>query len=76
MLSLERKVTAHGKITCGGTEAVVFKTWHNFFTANENITRTLPPVEPRITEVVNPRHSGIVDIEASATSRKSMRTRN
>ena len=66
VLSLERKVTAHGKITCGGTEAVVFKTWHNFFTANENITRTLPPVEPRITEVVNHaqrycRHRGECD---------------
>lgn len=53
VLSLDRKETSRGKITCGGTEAVVFKTWHNFFTANENITRTLPPVEPRITEVVN-----------------------
>ena len=66
VLSLDRKVTAHGKITCGGTEAVVFKTWHNFFTANENITRTLPPVEPRITEVVNHaqrycRHRGECD---------------
>ena len=66
VLSLDRKLTSHGKITCGGTDAVIFKTWNQFFTSNENITRTLPPVEPKITEVVNHaqrfcRHRGKCD---------------
>ena len=41
VLSLDRKLTSHGTITCGGTEAVVFKTWNQFFSSNENISMNI-----------------------------------
>jgi hypothetical protein len=55
------------RISCGGTGAVSFKTWNAFFHAAENLTRTLPDVDPPLPLVAeyaqrHCRHRGACDL--------------